>query len=67
MYYPSERTLRRHLNELGFRLVKSRARHWSYKNQLGYKIVMIGHEGNVWGSHYELSFEDVLDHIKCFS
>ena len=64
---PCERTLRRTLNKLGFRLIKSRARHWSFEKQCGYKIVLIGREDIVWAKHFELSIEDVLDHIKCFS
>lgn len=64
---PCERTLRRTLHKLGFRLIKSRARHWSSENQCGYKIVLIGHEDIAWGKHFELSLEDVMFHIKCFS
>lgn len=65
--YPSVQTLRRTLHKLGFKLIKSRARHWSEENQCGYKIVMIGVEGVVWGRNFDLSIEDVYDHIKIFS
>ena len=65
--YPTESTLRRTLKKLGFKLIKSRAKHWSLQNQLGYEIVMIGCEGVVWGRNFELSIEDILYHIRCFS
>ena len=35
----SEKTLRKHLRDMGLFLEKSRARHWSIYNQLGYRIM----------------------------
>ncbi len=35
----SERTLRRHLQDMGLFLEKSRARSWSIYNQQGYRIM----------------------------
>ena len=59
-----ERKLRRNLAMLGYRLCKSRARNWSYDNQLGYMIIDNGCNSVVLGSRYDLTLEDVQDFIN---
>ena len=58
-----ERKLRRDLAKLGYRLCKSRARNWSYYNQLGYMIINNEYNAVVRGNRYDLSLEDVQDFI----
>ena len=58
-----ERKLRRDLAKLGYRLCKSRARNWSYDNQLGYMIIHKGNGVVVLGSRFDLTLEDVQDFI----
>ena len=58
-----ERKLRRDLSKLGYRLCKSRARNWSYDNQLGYMIVSDEYNAVVLGGRFDLSLEDVHDFI----
>ncbi len=56
-----EQRCRRALDEMGYLLHKSRARHWSIDNQCGYMVVDYRINGVVAGSRYELTLEDVED------
>ncbi len=57
----AEQRLRRFLNRRGYRLVKSKARNYSYYNQLGYMIVNNYYNLCVAGSNYSLSLEEAMD------
>ena len=58
-----EQKLRRDVAKLRCRLCKSRARNWSYDNQLGYMIIMNDTNAVVLGDRYDLSIEDVQEFI----
>lgn len=58
-----ERKLRKALCEMGYQLHKSRARNWSYDNQLGYMITSLSYNTCVAGSRYDLSLEDVEEFV----
>ena len=47
------------LNEMGYSLIKSTARKWSYDNQCGYMIRNDANNTCVAGNRFELSLEDV--------
>lgn len=54
-----EQKLRRILRKMDLQLCKSRARNWSYDNQLGYMIIDVYTNAVVRGSRFNLTLEDV--------
>lgn len=59
----TEQRLRRALAKKGYKLHKSRARHWSLDNQQGYMIVNMNN-AVMAGGNYNLSLEDVEDFLN---
>ena len=47
------------LQNMGYSLIKSTARKWSYDNQLGYMIIDISNNACIAGNRFDLSLEDV--------
>jgi hypothetical protein len=48
----------------GLVLTKSRARNWSYYNQLGYMITDANTGFLMAGEHFDLTLEDVEEYLK---
>lgn len=59
-----EAAARRHLARLGLVLRKSRSRHWSLNDQLGYMVLDPWTNGVVVGANLELSLDDVEEWIR---
>ena len=60
----AEKKARHILQQNGYQLHKSRAKNWSYDNQLGYMIVDVRTNFVVCGSRYDMTLADVMDFEK---
>lgn len=59
-YAYDEQKARRVLQKNGYQLHKSKAKSWSYDNQLGYMIVDGRTNFVVCGNRYDMTLEDVV-------